>query len=75
MKDIPINFIPKVQNYIFSGTVRTCTSINPLKPLIKSLKDKVFVSFNMEFKLKYYKISPKTIIIYYCDSGTVRACT
>ncbi len=33
----------------------------PLKPL----KDKVFISFNMEFKLKYYRKSSKIIIIYY----------
>ncbi len=36
MKDIPINFIPKVQYYIFSVTVRAHT-----------LKIKLFASFNI----------------------------
>jgi hypothetical protein len=31
MKDIPINFIPKVENYIFCGTVRARTFRTPLK--------------------------------------------
>ncbi len=35
-----------------AGTVRTRTFRTPLKPLIKTLKIEVFISFNMEFKLK-----------------------
>ncbi len=32
---------------------------------LKTLKSEVFVSFNMEFKLKYYKKSSKITKIYY----------
>ena len=44
-----------------------------LKPLIKTPKIETFVSFNMEFKLKYYRKSSKNTIIYYCNSGTARS--
>ncbi len=47
-----------------AGTERIRTFCTPLKPLIKTPKSEVFISFNMEFKLKYYRKSPKTIIIY-----------
>ncbi len=35
-----------------AGTVRARTFCNFLEPLIKTLKDKAFVSFNIEFNLK-----------------------
>jgi hypothetical protein len=41
-------------------------------PPLKTLKNEVFVSFNMEFKLKYYRKSSKTIMFRYCGVGTVR---
>jgi hypothetical protein len=41
-------------------------------PPLKTLKNEVFVSFNMEFKLKYYRKSSKTIMARYCGVGTVR---
>jgi hypothetical protein len=50
MKDIPINFIPKLRLVL---------------QLIKTLKGELFVSFNMDFKLKFYRKSSKTITIYY----------
>ncbi len=42
----------------------------PSKPLVKTLKDKVFVSFNTEFKLKYYRKSTKTnnLLLIFWDS-------
>ncbi len=42
-----------------TGIVRACTFCTPLKPVVKTPKIETFVSFNMEFKLKYYRKSSK----------------
>jgi hypothetical protein len=47
------------------GTVRIRTFRTPLKPLIKASKIELFISFNMEFKLKNLRNSPKIIMFYY----------
>ena len=54
--------------------VRVSTFRTTLKPLLKKLKDKVFVSFNMEFKLKYYRKSTKTnnLLLIFWDGTRLR---